>query len=286
MNPISALAALTTLAIATSASAETTPKQCEQSYEQAQRDHAAHKDLAARDEARACTAFECNAAISGECMKLYELIQSELPSLVFSAHDGDGKELFDVQVTIDGKQALTHLDGGSYELDPGIHTLRFEAKNQPAVETTIAARIGDHHRLVDVTIGQPKPKPAAPPSSGPSPVSPPSVQTHSGPPAVAYVLAGVGVVGLGVFGYLQLKGHSEYSDLDSCKSTKTCDPDKVDSVRSKIQLSYIPLGIGIAALGTAVTLFAVHRSESSTPSADVALVSTGSGPGARFRMQF
>jgi hypothetical protein len=288
ISALSALAAFATLAMTTSALAQTTPKQCEQSYDLAQRDHAAHKHLAARDEARACTAFECNAAISAECMKLYELIQSELPSLVFSAHDPDGKELFDVQVTLDGKPALANLDGSAFELDPGIHTVRFEAKNQPPVETTLAARIGDHNRLVDVTIGQPKPKPAAPPPVAPAPISPPSVEKHSGPPAVAYVLAGGGVVALGIFGYLQLRAHGDYNDLvDTCKPTRTCDPASVDAVRSKVQLSYIPLGIGIAAIGTAVTLFALPHHEGSTSGgADVALTTTSSGAGARLRMRF
>lgn len=280
---LSALTAAVLSAAATNAAAQPiTPKQCEEVYEQAQVHHAAHKYLAARNESKQCAQVGCNEAIGGECMKLYELIASEMPSLVFSAHDAEGKELFDVQITVDGKPSLARLDGSSFELDPGIHSLRFEAPNLPPLETELAARVGDHHRLVEVTLGQPKPLPVAPPPQAPK-APPPLGSRASAPPVLAYVLTGAGVVALGAFGYLQLRGHSDYNDLSQCKPA--CNPDSVDQVRSKIQLSYIPLGIGIAAIGAAVTLFIVQH-ENATPSAEVGLATINSGASARFQMHF
>jgi hypothetical protein len=75
-----------------------------------------------------------------------------------------------------------------------------------------------------------------------------------------WVLAGVGVVALGSFGYFGISGHARASDLkDGCGQTKTCDPADVDSARSKYLVADVSLGIGVVALGAAAAVWLLMR---------------------------
>jgi hypothetical protein len=65
----------------------------------------------------------------------------------------------------------------------------------------------------------------------------------------AYVLGGLAVAGAASFSYFALSGHAEMGPLDRCKPY--CNPDDVQSVRTKYLLADISLGVSVLALAGA-----------------------------------
>ena len=69
-----------------------------------------------------------------------------------------------------------------------------------------------------------------------------------------YVLASVGVAGIGGFGLLTYWGRQDNAALDRC--TPNCQQSSVDHIHNLYLAADISLGVGIAALGTAAVLWA------------------------------
>lgn len=263
------------------AHAQDAAQQCATSYETAQRERGRGAFLEATQAAQACSQIECNALIVQECIKLLEQFKAETPTMVFSARNGRGEEIAAVKVEIDGKPAADHIDGLAIPVNPGIHTFRFTAEGEAPVEIKHTARVGDKNRLIEVQIGKPVPVGTGiSAGSASGPVAPaPEERVNKPVPIATWLLGGVGVVGLGVFGYMRLKASSDYNDLSSSCSPH-CNPDDVDKVHTKYQFSYVGLGVGIAGLGSAALVYAISRNSGGTPTSEVAVVPTYEG-GAR-----
>jgi len=252
--------------------------QCSASYESAQRERGQGKFLEATQAAQACSQIECNPLIVQECIKLLEQFHAETPTMVFSARNGRGEEIAAVRLEIDGKLVAEHIDGMAIAVNPGLHTFRFTTDGVDPVEIKHTARVGDKNRLIEVQLGKPEPKtPEGAAAASTAPAAPP--QAKKGIPVASYLLGGLGIVGLGAFTYLRLSASSDYNDLSESCSPR-CNPDDVDEIHTKYQLSYVGLGVGIAGLGAAALVFAVSRSSEGTPTSEVAVVPTPDG-GAR-----
>jgi len=273
---------------AAKAQAQGSADACASSYESAQRERGRGALLEASQAARACSQPECPAFLAQECIKLYEQIQADLPTTVFSAKNGRGEELVDVTVQIDGKTVTQHLDGRPIELNPGLHTFHFESAGLPAYELKQTARIGDHNRLMEVMLG-PIERPATPVQPVQSQLPPPSapvepVKHGSYIPAASFVLGGVGVIGLGAFAGLRLSASSDYNDL-SRNCSPRCDPSKVDPIRTKYTLSYVALGVGAAAVAASVIVYVVANGHPSSETT-VAVLPSADGLQARLSTHF
>ena len=258
---------------------------CSSSFESAQREHARGAFIEASAAARACSQIECNALIVPECIKLLDQIRAETPSMVFSAHGSHGEELTAVRVLIDGKPAAQQLDGMPIEVNPGAHKFRFETEGQDPVEIQHTARVGDKNRLIDAQIGKLLPTEPSAAASQSSAMGPIPAKRDTSVPAASYVLAGVGVVGLGVAGYLRLKATSDYNHLNNTCSPM-CNPNDVSPVRTKYQLSYVGLGVGLAAFAGAAIVYVVHRSAGGSATGEVAVLPTLDGARASWSSQF
>jgi hypothetical protein len=257
---------------------------CAAAYESAQTERQAGHFRAASNQAMLCSQSTCNQAIVRECIALFESIQAEMPSMVFSARRADGGELTNVRIEMDGQPLLDQLDGKALALDPGAHTFKFFAEGFDPKEIQHTARVGDRNRLIEVVFGElPPPATGAAPGTG---APPPAAKSERGVPVASYVLAGVGVVGLGVFGYMRISGVQDYNELNQ-KCSPECDPSEVEPIRSKFQYSYIALGVGAAALAAAtVVYFTVPGGDDDATSAQVGFGATPSGAEARLRARF
>jgi hypothetical protein len=72
-------------------------------------------------------------------------------------------------------------------------------------------------------------------------------------------LAGVGLVGIGLFSYFGLTGLSKEHDLEqSCMPR--CSPSDIDGVRTRYHVADISLGIGVAALAGAILWYVLTPS--------------------------
>lgn len=271
---------------AANAHAQGSADACASSYESAQRERGRGALLEASEAARACSQPECPAFLAQECIKLYEQIQTELPTVVFSAKNGRGEELVDVTVQIDGKTVTQHLDGRPIELNPGLHTFHFESAGLPAYEVKQTARIGDHNRLMEVMLGPiERPPTPAQPLQLPPPSAPVEPAKHGSTiPAASFVLGGVGVIGLGAFAGLRLSASSDYNDL-SRNCSPRCDPNKVDPIRTKYTLSYVALGVGAAAVAAGVVVYVVANGHSNNETS-VAVLPSSDGLLARLSTHF
>lgn len=266
-TPLIALVVSLSVALPATGLAQDASAQCADAFERAQRERAAGRYLPAREAARACSSVECPQAFIRECVNLYEKLRVDIPSVVFAAQDRNGKELVDVAVDIDGVRTVENLDGRPVELEPGKHTFSFHPANLPPVEKVQVLRVGEQHRLISVVIDT-----GAPPSaqaSGAAPGGPPilnltpDAEAQPSVPVASYVLGGVGLLALGSFTFFRLAGMSDYDDLKgSC--SPGCDPDEGDSVRTKLYISYASLGVGVAALAGAATIYLVNTKPTQT----------------------
>jgi hypothetical protein len=232
------------------------------------------KLLAAKREYLACAAAACPKAIRQECDALVAKVDASIPSVVFSATDASGNDTTEVRVWIDGEKVADTLDGRAVPLDPGEHRIRFEAGDgSGSFERTIVAREGDKHRAVRLELGAAVSQAAAEPTSPPSP--PPSAPDEAprepataGPPVLAYVFAGLGVVALGSFTYFALTGKDQEDDLMS-RCAPNCERDEADSLHQKYLIADVSLGVAVVSLGVATVLFLSSGSSSSTPRASL-----------------
>ena len=171
----------------------------------------------------ACAAEQCPAVLRADCNRFLAELRRIQPSIVIVARDAKGIDLRDVEVRIDGRQVLTHLDGRPIELDPGDHAIELVAAGQVQRERIVVAS-GEKDRLITSTSNLPASRPAAEPR--PAPASPvrPARPSFLGP----IVLGGVGLANLGVMALVALGAHGDLVSLEnsSCATTKTCSPSK------------------------------------------------------------
>ena len=204
----------------------------------------------ARSKLLICASAECPKLIRTDCMTWLEELTRNMPSVSIQVDLRKDDKASDLQVFIDGKLLDDKTLGTAVPVDPGKHRIR-AVIGKDAVEREVIVAIGEKNKAVALQFeaaAQELPKSAMPSSdSGGSKGS-----RSIGP----YILGGVGLGGLAVFGIFQALGRSQFSDLESgCGKTKTCTDDEVGSVRTKFVVSGVALSVGIAALATAIGWF-------------------------------
>jgi len=250
------------------APAKSPGEQCSAAYERTQTEKLAGHYVAAAAAALECSQLQCNAAIVQECVRFYSALETETPTLVFSARKAEGGELTDVRVEMDGKVVAEQITGRPFATDPGPHNFVFIHPKRGLLRLSETARVGDKARMLEVTFADPNAKPAVQDST-------PAPAQRGGVPVMTYVLGGVGVVALGSFVYFRVSGVNDYNSLnDSC--SPECNPDDVDPIRKKFTYSYVSLGVGAASLvGAAAFYFAGRSSGGSTVQAGITPRSDG-----------
>ncbi len=276
------LTALTALTWSSGAFAQEDMKECVSAYEGAQTSQKQGKYVAALDQAKFCAQSGCGILVN-ECLKLYEDLMRDVPTFVFSAQDGDGKELVDVNVTVDGQLVFSKLEGTALPLDPGAHVIRFEAAGLPPAEVNHVARVGDRHRLVSAILGEKKK--AEEPAPGVLPPAAPRQQQEQGVPVASWVLGGVGVLSLGAFTYLRVSGISDYNNLNS-ECSPYCDPSEVDDIKMKFTASYVALGIAGGALAGAAVIYFASRGDNKEEAVQASVMPLPGGGAARIMKRF
>jgi hypothetical protein len=210
--------------------------------------------------------------------------------------DDTGKPLVDVQVNVDGEPLARRLDGRALPVAPGPHEFSFTARVGPwpgrDVSTTEQITIAQGQRgPIAVSLPSPDgdeanatwPPPAAfagavaaetPAEPGKTPdkpasdkaaqevpppaEAPPAVpRSGGGPSAFAYLLGGVGALGLGAGALLTYWGKTDNDALSQC--TPNCQPSSVDHIRRMYLAADLSFGAGGAALGVATLLFATSH---------------------------
>ncbi len=236
-----------------------TKAECVAAYDQGQQLRARGALREAREQFLVCADPACPNATRSDCTVWVGELDASVPTVAFAVTAEDGKDVTDVTVFVDGVKLVESLDGKALPFDPGKHTLRFERAGK-TVTLELVVREGEKNRTVPVAFGGTTslPKPA---EEGGGTISP-----------GVWVLGGVGVAGLGLFGVLGGVAIAERSDAqDTC--APSCTDAEVDGIRTKLIVADIGLGVGLAASAGAVILAIVDVTSGPDAPADPAAAS-------------
>ncbi|MGA3123291.1 MAG: hypothetical protein ABSF69_21180 [Polyangiaceae bacterium] len=222
--------------------------------------------IEARDKLSMCARDVCPTPIRVDCIQQEVEVDAAMPSLVVRAKDAHGDDATEVKAFCDGTVFATQLDGKSRAVDPGTHTLRFEAAGLPPVERRIVVGEGEKNRLVIVEMA-----PALLPPGSPLTRDAASSRGLLVPGLVA---GAIGLVATVPMSLLWLSGTRDVHDMrTSCAPAAGgagCPADRVDSARTKLILGDVFMGVAAAGIGTGAVLVLL-RSPSATKEGATAL---------------
>jgi hypothetical protein len=169
--------------------------------------------------------------------------------LVVQARDSAGRDRTDVRVMVDGEQVVDHLDGRPFAVDPGAHVVRCVSVDGGVEEQSIVIGESEKDRRLTVQLVAPITS-----ETRAQPLSPSAEPVPAGRPTWAYVLTGVGIVGLASFGYFAATGYHQEKGLAST-CAPTCPISDVDEVRRRYIIADVSLVAGGVALAAGGWLF-------------------------------
>jgi len=213
------------------------------------------KLVEARESILRCAQSTCPKMVRGDCEKWLPEIEARIPTVVLHVVDDAGSDLVAVKVERNGAAWLDKLDGAAIQMNPGATKLKFSAEGFEPVDKEIVVAESQRGRIVEIALKR------AGSSGAPSPTAPDDIaeaDDGGGPGILPWALLGVGVAGLGTFAVTQILASGEVSDVeDGCGKTKTCADAELDPIRTKLTISAIGLGVGIAGVGASIAVFAL-----------------------------
>jgi hypothetical protein len=215
--------------------------------------------LDARQKFLLCSREACPPLVRTDCASWLSDVGARLPSVVVSAKDEGGRDIADVQVTLDRRPWLHRLDGKAISIDPGEHLFQYTRSGSPPIEEKVIVREGEQRRLLSVRFagstppGQPRPDGQAPDTLEPS------SSMHRPVPVAFWILGGVALASGGAFAAFGLSATLDYNEAKrSC--APGCAPALVESIRTREIVANIALGAGVLALGAATIVLLTRPS--------------------------
>ncbi len=225
----------------------TAKKQCLSQHEQSQILKQSTKLKEAREALLMCSRDICPSFVRADCVEWLGQLDRVIPSVVVTAKVNKRDE-FNVKVTIDGQVASTRLDGRAIELNPGVHTFRFDLSPWPPIEQQVLVSEGEKNRLINVQFGVPVEDKGAP-----------EVPTYRPIPTLDFILAGTTLAGVGVFAAFGTMGRTQYNtDAKSTGCKPFCAPSEVNSVKTKLLIADIGLGVAVVSTIAGIIVFATR----------------------------
>lgn len=270
---------------------------CLSASEKGQRARAAGKLREARAQFTTCGSDSCPALVRRDCSQWNAELESILPSVVFGAQDKQGRDLFDVTVSMDGEVIVTKLDGKSVAIDPGKHVFKFDVEGAPSITETALIKEGERARVMSVSFDK-------------GGVAKPPVVKHEAPPPTQqprqhtvypWIVVGVGAAAAAVGAAIYLTSPDRPSNCEKTTQTCTLRPGESPADLQNDQEtagradSQPILGIGVMGAGVAVALAGLvwHFLEPTRPAAQAGafvrsatLSSWGRRPGLRLAWAF
>ncbi|MDB5218798.1 MAG: hypothetical protein JWO86_6725 [Myxococcaceae bacterium] len=196
-----------------------------------------------------------------------------------------------VSVTVDSAPVNAANLGEDRVLDPGPHVVEATAPGYFKAHAEINLQEGGSEQVTLKLIVDPEaaraarvaapttpsssPSTSSPPSSAPgSDTQPPGAEAKGPNRTLAYVVLGVGVVGLGLGTVFGLSAMSKKNDLSNACPNKICrasEQSNLDSAKTSGTISTIAFGVGGAAVILGGVLFFTAPSSSSSSSSSTAI---------------
>ena len=231
------------------------------------------KLAAAHEQLALCVDTSCPALVRDDCARRLDDLDRAQPTIVFDARDGEGHDVTDVTVEVDGRTVAKRLDGLALAVDPGPHTFTFEAPgHHPKVTQKFVLREGEKGRRERILLGGPAPMVAAL-EAGPARMQAPSLGAQR---VASLVTLGVGVVGVGAGVAFLTRAKSKSNDADSICPGSICQSDAAlqmnHDARTAGNLATVAFAVGALGIAGGVALWLTAPSSPSSPRAEVALV--------------
>jgi hypothetical protein len=194
-------------------------------------------------------------------------LQASIPKLVIQR--GTGAEAAEIQ--LDGVALGASSVGIPVPLDPGPHSISAKAPGALPFSQTVTI-VENEQKSVDVSLS-PEPQAARPPASS---GAAPAVEKGN-PRLIPYVIGGVGIVSLISSGVLFGLRQSTLSDLEQqCGPNHDACPSSAAGDYSNLKVynvtSQVALGVGVACVGTAVTMLVLQRKHAAPAKAGITLL--------------
>jgi len=224
-------------------------KACATTAEGAQQLRTEKKLRRARAQFIACAQESCPEAVRADCLQWLAEVDKSMPSVVIAVRNSSGADVRVKRVLADGEPLVDTLDGKAIAIDPGAHRFRAEREDGSFVELDVVVAEGEKSRAITLTM-------------------PDTVEKRASIPTASWILGGVSVVAFGSFAYFGLTGRAEASDRRT-----TCGPNcpqsDLDSIRRKLLIADISLGVGVVSFGVATVLVLTRPSKSTSAWIDV-----------------
>jgi hypothetical protein len=244
---------------------------CIAAFDDGQRLRSERHLLAARERLFVCARTECPSEIRSDCANVLREVELATPSIVLGASDGDGHDVTDVHVDLDGRRIAQQLDGRAVSVDPGKLVLRF-AREASGLEVTVEVLVGEgeKNRAVRAILGS---RSAAPDVPKETPKLPLADEKRS---FVGWAVPiGFAALGAGAFtfaGITRLRLGDDVDSLQASCGTK-CDPSEKDRLHDQLAVANVSLAIGITSVVLAAAswfMFAPHGKAAAPPQSALA----------------
>jgi hypothetical protein len=225
--------------------------ECVAASENAQKLKDDRKFIKAREQMLVCARDVCPAAVKKDCADQVADLDKRTPTVVFHVKDKGGQDLVAVKITGDGATLTEQLDGRAITLDPGVHTFRFEATGTEPMEQKIVLAEGERDRNITVSFGKPGGDQAVPTGK-------------KGAPIGAFIVAGIGLVGMGVgaaFWGIGIGQKGTDTGPGGCAPSAGgtgCSSSEIDSIHTKLVVGDIAFFAGTAILAAGLIWTIVH----------------------------
>jgi hypothetical protein len=248
---------------------------CSEKYQDAQRMRASGKLLLARADLLRCAEQACPPFVSNDCKTWLAQVETDIPTLVFAVLDPDGHDVPSAVIRVDGADVPSATDGLGHPVDPGNRLVEAYARGQ-VLRQQVVVRVGEKSRRIELRLAGAPSSTGASPASSTSPASSasssstvtttPATTTESGGvPAGAFVLGGIGLVGIGVGSVLWVTGSSAAQTYNNaCESGAGCTQSQRDNVRNQLIGGDAAWGVGLAAAIATVAVILVHHGGGAT----------------------
>jgi len=252
---------------------------CLAASESGQQMRNAHHLIEAREQLRSCARAECPAVVQSDCANWLSEVEKTVPTVVVSAKDASGNDVFDVTVRVDGTPLVTKLDGVAVPMNPGPHTFRFERADGSHAVRQVLVQEGQKNIAVAAILMGPTlaapPASSAPPAAASASQSPPqgtapgeAAATGSPWHTMGWIAGAAGLVGLGLGSAFGLVAISD-KNAGQCSASGSCtNYSSISAAKSAATVSstgFIAGGVLVAA-GAALLVFTHSGGASSTDS--------------------
>jgi hypothetical protein len=209
-----------------------------------------HKLIEAREQFRLCAVPACPAVLQHDCTSWIEDADKAIPTVVLSAKDASGNDVFDVTVTLDGAPLASKLDGAALRVNPGAHTFRFQWRDGASTERQVLVTEGRKDLVVAASFAQAVSLPSAPPAPVAGTQAPAAAAPGAGAGGMriaGFVVGGLGLASIVVGSVLGGLTFAEVSTAKNACGSEGCAHNTSQAAVSDMQSAR---GLGNASTGT------------------------------------